>query len=53
MQNLKSPPNENWVRCKECGHKLMRVVDVKAAQIEIKCHSCKAINTIHLKEEEK
>lgn len=39
-----------WVRCKNCGHKLFKVVDTKSnACIETKCHSCKAINEINLK----
>lgn len=40
---------DNWVRCGECMHKLMRVVSPGYADpppiIEIKCHSCKTINT--------
>lgn len=40
---------EYWVRCKNCGHKLFRVIDrskdVKAC-LEIKCHSCKELNLV-------
>ena len=39
---------EEWIRCKCCGHKLMRVVDVGMVKIETKCHSCKTINTIKI-----
>lgn len=37
--------NEQWVRCPQCGHKLFRLVRNQgyATEIEIKCHSCKAI----------
>ena len=41
--------NDSWIRCKYCGHKLMRVVDSSLARIETKCHSCKAINEITIK----
>lgn len=40
--------NETWIRCQQCGHKLLRVIDAKGSLIEIKCHSCKAINEIVL-----
>lgn len=39
---------DNWIRCKGCGHKLMRLIDVGTARVEIKCHSCKEINIINL-----
>lgn len=44
--------NDNWIRCKKCGHKLMKVIDAKAGDtiIEIKCSSCKAITSINIKE---
>ena len=47
--------NDEWIRCEVCRHKLMKILDVSKARIEIKCHSCKAINTINLptKEENK
>lgn len=46
---------EGWVICAKCGRKLARVIDYKSsitpnstlgsrAIIEIKCHSCKALN---------
>lgn len=44
--------NDKWIRCKECGHKLMKVIDTGQTVIEIKCHSCKAINKINLNEQE-
>ena len=41
---------ENWVRCGECGHKLVRIVnvenDAEKIVLETKCHSCKALNII-------
>ena len=43
----KSPP-DTWVRCTNCGHKLLRIIDVGKTTIELKCHSCKAINEINL-----
>lgn len=47
---------DGWILCAKCGHKLARVLcDIKShntiptgrsgAIIEIKCHSCKALNT--------
>lgn len=41
----------NWIRCKNCGHKLMRVIDAKdnTTKVEIKCSSCKAITIISIK----
>lgn len=46
---------DGWILCAKCGHKLARVIDYKSsiipnsslgsrAIIEIKCHSCKALN---------
>ena len=40
--------NGTWIRCQQCGHKLLRVMDAKGSLIEIKCHSYKAINEIVL-----
>lgn len=41
--------NDNWIRCGKCGHKLGRVngegICLLAPIIEIKCHSCKEINS--------
>lgn len=34
-----------WVVCGRCQHKLGRVIG-KPSGLEIKCHSCKAINII-------
>lgn len=35
-----------WIICGSCGHKLFRSVNGKMISgIEIKCHSCKEINT--------
>ena len=37
-----------WIRCKNCGHKLMQIIgnhDSDSPWLEIKCHSCKAVNT--------
>jgi len=47
MEKIKN--KDEWVRCKSCGHKLMKVVDICdtcGGKLEIKCHSCKAINLI-------
>ena len=35
-----------WLRCKYCGHKLGKIVKPgnDCTKIEIKCHSCKAID---------
>ena len=47
--------DKGWVKCRECGHKLFKITDemteevlkgLQNAQIEIKCHSCKAINEV-------
>lgn len=40
---------EGWCRCGKCGHKLFRLVEemypsMEIPLIEIKCHSCKAVN---------
>lgn len=46
--------NDEWQRCKKCGHKLFRKIkmrenpDKKMVLIEVKCHSCKEINLIEL-----
>ena len=41
-----------WVRCPKCGHKLMRVLDIKSnTLIEIKCSSCKAIVKMNIEKE--
>lgn len=39
---------QNWCRCGACSHKLFRITDnsKQMPDIEIKCHSCKAINII-------
>lgn len=47
--NAKVSKEDNWVRCANCGHKLFslksNLYKVKTTDtIEIKCHSCKAIN---------
>lgn len=40
---------QNWIKCGRCGHKLGRVVGAgycdPAPIVEIKCHSCKEINS--------
>lgn len=48
---IKSHNEEVWLRCKNCGHKLLKVVDSNGAQIETKCHSCKTINIITINKE--
>lgn len=51
MQEIKNaiPFIDNgWVVCGNCGHKLGKVVGEKSPTgIEIKCHSCKAINLVN------
>jgi len=42
---------ETWLRCKNCGHKLLKITRKGDTQIEMKCHSCKAINTIKIGKE--
>ena len=42
---------DRWIRCAECGHKLGRAVGEWGDRqsfpaIEVKCHSCKALNYI-------
>lgn len=43
--------NVKWIRCKNCGHKLMKVLNEQQSStvIEIKCSSCKAITVIDIK----
>lgn len=40
-----------WVRCRRCGHKLMKVIDTNtdSKTVEIKCSSCKEITVIEIK----
>lgn len=40
----------DWVRCGNCGHKLMRMVYAGKGEViaETKCHSCKEQNIIHI-----
>lgn len=51
--------SDGWCRCGKCGHKLFRLKDpdmkivLHIAELEIKCHSCKSINTINFIKEEK
>lgn len=56
MKPLANTDNkENWVRCHCCGHKLGRIVTPITNgifELEIKCHSCKEINTILFMREE-
>ena len=35
-----------WVKCRRCGHKLLKDVKSSNYDIEIKCSSCKNINRI-------
>lgn len=39
---------KSWLRCGKCSHKLGKLAKDSLAniRIEIKCHSCKAINVI-------
>lgn len=40
---------DNWIRCGACGHKLGKLKSIGHSSVptllEIKCHSCKALNT--------
>jgi phage FluMu protein Com len=49
MQEIKNAMLDGeWVVCENCGHKLGRAIgDKKPTGIEIKCHSCKAINLVN------
>lgn len=49
MQEIKNAMLDGeWVVCGNCGHKLGRVVGEKSPTgLEIKCHSCKAINLVN------
>lgn len=38
--------DDRWVRCGNCNHKLFRILSYENSfDIEIKCHSCRTINT--------
>lgn len=40
---------DNWIRCSNCGHKLGKIINEgSGCLIEIKCHSCKAINLCNI-----
>ncbi len=44
--------SDRWIRCSNCGHKLMKVIDAKSndtTKVEIKCSSCKAVTIISIK----
>lgn len=43
-----SKKKDKWIRCSGCGHKLGRILKDGNCQIEIKCHSCKTINTCNI-----
>ena len=51
MHNENNKQEIKWIRCKKCGHKLLKVVDVKenSKTIEIKCSSCKTISVVEIK----
>lgn len=45
---------DGWVRCSNCGHKLGKVLLATTEGnciVEIKCHSCKALNIINFRKE--
>lgn len=49
IDNMSARMDEmNWIRCRKCGHKLMRILNNPSAPqeavFEMKCHSCKTIN---------
>lgn len=43
-----------WARCGRCGHKLFKINkgnrQIARTGIEVKCHSCKAVNTFEQKQ---
>ena len=39
-----------WVYCPRCKHKLFLVDLESAMRVEIKCHSCKSIETVSVAE---
>ena len=49
---LKSITIKNWVICGNCGAKLCAKTDTSTANdLEIKCHQCKAINSVNIKKQ--
>lgn len=40
--------NGIWVRCEQCKHKLFLIYPHSQVTADIKCHSCKKINSIHI-----
>ena len=40
--------NSNWVLCKKCKHKLFLIKNGNNFNLDIKCHSCKEINDVHI-----
>lgn len=60
MKRLAKIEND-WVRCRECGHKLFRVnesseqdrrIAFQVLGMEVKCHSCKTINEVRYSDDE-
>lgn len=60
MAKIKVDMETGWCKCGKCGHKLFKMnntnpdsnlvftaMNLMLSDIEIKCHSCKAINTAH------
>ena len=51
--NIISRFDRTWIRCGHCGHKLGRMIyctNNVPVVIEIKCSSCKQINTVPVKQ---
>lgn len=47
--NVKAIILKEWAVCGNCGGRLFKIYDKANAQnIEIKCHQCKTLNTIHI-----
>lgn len=50
---VKSIILKDWAICGTCGAKLFRIYNKATARnIEIKCHQCKSINKIEIKDKE-
>lgn len=49
MDNTITKNEKNWVRCESCKHKLFYLININGNfNMEIKCHSCKALNALKI-----
>ena len=39
---------KRWVFCPKCKHKLFLADIASTSEVEIKCHSCKAIDVVYI-----